>query len=385
MSYVPNTRGVKIKTPNGYESFKGIRKVTHDSHLKISFTDGTEIGCSLDHRIRVTNGRLQWWEFARNLDPTSMAALNAFTGKCVRINSITPISGTVELYDIVGAGKDYCFFSNGIISHNCEFMGSSNTLVNSYTISNLPIKKPIFEYQGYQVFIPPKPGHSYVVTVDVSHGKGLDYQAFSVIDISEFPYDQVASFYNADMSPLLYPSVISKVGTDYNMAWLLVENNDMGAQVINILNYDLEYENIVSPQTESGKYTDGLRTTPRTKSIGCSTMRDLLESSKLLVRDNRLKEELIGFGIKGSSYAAEEGYHDDLVMGLVNFSYLTTTDEFKNLNDHDIRNALFEQRMQDIEEDLCAFALCDDGTGEEDQSADLNERFGLTDDGITQW
>lgn len=268
--------------------------------------------------------------------------------------------------------------------HECEFMGSSNTLINSYTIANLAIKAPIFEYDGYHVFTPPKPGHSYVITVDVSHGKGLDYQAFSVIDISEYPFEQVASFYNADMSPLLYPSVINKVGMDYNMAWLLVENNDMGANVINILNYDLEYENIVSPQTETGKYTEGLRTTPRTKSIGCSTMRDLLESTKLIIRDNRLKEELIGFGIKGSSYAAEEGYHDDLVMGIVNFSYLTTTDEFQNLNDHDIRSALFEQRMQDIEEDLCAFAICDDGIDDEDCS-DLNRRFGLDDDGVTQW
>lgn len=249
--------------------------------------------------------------------------------------------------------------------HDCKFMGSSNTLLSSYSIENMATLDPIFEYEGYHVFEPPEPDHSYVISVDVSRGKGLDYSAFSVIDITEYPMKQVASFYNADISPLLYPTIINKVGLDYNTAWVLVENNDIGGQVVSILNYDLEYENIVSPQTESGKYEDGLRTTSRTKAIGCSTMRDLIESQKLIIRDTRTKEEAVGFIIKGKSYGADEGYHDDLMMTLVNFAYLTTTEDFQNLNESDVRSAIFAQRMEQIEEDLCPFASIDDGIDEE--------------------
>lgn len=251
----------------------------------------------------------------------------------------------------------------------CKFLGSSNTLVSSYAIQNLPIKPTIFEYEGYHVFVPPKPNHTYVCSVDVSRGKGLDSSAFSIIDITNYPFEQVASFQNADISPLLYPNIIHKVCNDYNKAWLLIENNDIGGQVLSIMNYDLEYENIVSPQTISGKYEDGLKTTKRTKSIGCSTMRDMIESTQLFVHDDRTKTELVGFVPKGGSYAADSGYHDDLVMTLVNFAYLTTTDEFKNLNESDLRSALFAERMSQIEEDLCPFGLIDDG------GSDMNDKY----------
>lgn len=245
--------------------------------------------------------------------------------------------------------------------HECKFMGSSNTLLSSYAIENMPTMDHMFEYEGYRVFEPPIPDHLYLMSVDVSRGKGLDNSAFSLIDITEYPMKQVASFYNSEISPLLYPSIIQKVGMDYNMAWVMVENNDIGGQVVSILSNDLDYENIISPQTETGKYEDGLRTTKRTKSIGCSVMRDLIESQKLLIRDTRTKEEAVGFIVKGGSYCADEGYHDDLMMTLVNFAYLTTTPEFQELNDNDVRSAIFAQRMQQIEEDLLPFAIIDNG------------------------
>lgn len=249
----------------------------------------------------------------------------------------------------------------------CKFLGSSNTLISSYAIEHLPIRDYIFEYEGYQVFEAPKPDHTYVMSVDVSRGKGLDASAFSIFDITEFPIRQVASFQNPDISPLLYPSIIHKVASDYNQAWVLIENNDIGGQVVSILNYDLEYENIVSPQTETGKYEDGLKTTKRTKAIGCSTMRDLIENQKLLIFDGRTKNELVGFIAKGKSYEADEGYHDDLVMTLVNFAYLTTTDDYQNLNESDIRNEIFRQRLEQIEEDLCPMGLIDDGIDDDDE------------------
>ena len=378
VGYAPNTEGYKIRTPNGYESFDGVRKVIHDSYLSITLNGNIKLECSLDHRLKVSNGETEYWEFARNLNPKLHLLKNGITNKYIQIIHIDYIEEEIELYDIVNSGKDYSYLANGIISHNCEFMGSSNTLIAGTYIKNMVTKEPEFTHDKLNLFELPKKDHKYVISVDVSRGKGLDKSAFSIIDVTDYPFKQVGSFYDNEISPLLFPTLISKVGYDYNEAYLLVENNDVGAQVVSILSYELEYENILSPQPKnSNSFEEGLKTTKYTKMVGCSTFRDLIESQKLIIQCSDSVHEISGFIVKGNSgnskkYEADNGYNDDLVMTLVNFSYLTTTEEFKELQDDDLRKILFDKRMKHIEEDVLPMPLIDDGLGNDDYYDDMS-------------
>mgnify|MGYP003353729444 CR=1 FL=1 len=62
------------------------------------------------------------------------------------------------------------------------------------------------------------------------------------------------------------------------------------------------------------------------------------------------------------SYAADDGYHDDLAMGLVIFGWLTTQPYFKELNNIELRKIMYQNQMKVIEEELTPFGFYDDGS-----------------------
>jgi len=237
-----------------------------------------------------------------------------------------------------------------------EFLGTSNTLINVNTLSNLAYATPEFFSNDIKYYKYPDRDRTYLLTADVSYGRGQDYSAFSVIDITEYPFEQVATFRSNNISPLLYPSVIQKVALDYNEAWVLVENNDIGKTVTQVLNYELEYENLLS--VGAVKAMDiGVRMTKATKALGCSNLKDLMESNKLIIVDVDTIQELSTFVIRGSSYAAEGGAHDDTVMPLVLFSWFISQSMFKELTDKDIRQSMYERNISDIEEMMTPFGF----------------------------
>ena len=115
-----------------------------------------------------------------------------------------------------------------------------------------------------------------------------------------------------------------------------------------------------------GKNTSlGIRTTKQVKRIGCSTLKDLIEADKLLINDYDILYELTTFSQSKTSYEAEEGHHDDLVITLVIFAWLTQQRYFKELTDVDLREKLFADKMKEIEQDLVPFGFIEDGTEEE--------------------
>lgn len=253
--------------------------------------------------------------------------------------------------------------------HCCEFLGSTNTLVSSKKIRTLTPIDPIYkdEKGNYKIFKAPvinkeepKANHIYLVAVDVARGRGIDYSALSVIDITEYPFSQVAVYRSNKISPLMLPDVIAKIATDYNMAYVLIENNDAGEEVCNILNYDLEYENILSPQVGK-KFQLGVKTTKSVKRLGCSNFKDMVEKDKLIIYDEDTVNEIAGFVAKGKSYEADGDGHDDLVMGLVIFAWLSSQEFFKELSDGDLRKALFEKNIKSLEEELAPFGHIDNG------------------------
>jgi hypothetical protein len=257
----------------------------------------------------------------------------------------------------------------------CKFLGSSLTLVAADTIAQLSPKSPIYSKDGLDVYENVEKDHIYTIVADTAKGVGGDYSAFSVIDCTEMPYQVVAKYRNNTISPLLYPSVLYKTGTEFNNAYVLIELNS-SEQVAEILYSEYEYENVifvnrttqgqvVSGGFGGGKSQLGVVTDRKVKRIGCSNFKSLVEEKKLLIHDIDTISEISTFIEKRGTYAADEGYNDDLVMGLVLFSWLTTNSYFKELTNINIRKELYDKRIQMIEEEMTPFGIIDDGIEEE--------------------
>lgn len=255
-----------------------------------------------------------------------------------------------------------------------EFLGSSGTLVDGSKLKELAYSRPIQEREGLTQYETAKEGHTYAITVDVSRGKGLDYSTFNVIDITSMPYTQVCVFRDNFIGPVDFASVIYRVGLMYNESAVLVEINDIGEQVSDVLLMDYGYENLLYTENAGrsgkrissgfGKKVDnGIRTTKSVKSVGCSILKMLIEQNQLLVQDYNTIQELSRFSKKGSSYEAESGSHDDLVMNLVIFAWLTDQTFFKDLTDINTMMKLRQKTEEEIDQDLLPFGFID--TGEE--------------------
>ena len=262
------------------------------------------------------------------------------------------------------------------------FFGTADTLINAETLMSLRASNPtrVLEDGHCLIYEETNPKHQYIMTVDVSKGRGQDYSTFNVIDISTRPFKQVAVYRNNNISPLLFPNIIYKFAISYNNAYVVIESNDQGTVVCNGLYYELEYENVhVSSAIKANAI--GIEMTRRTKRLGCSACKDLLENKKLTIRDQQTIIEISTFVGRGQSYSASDGNHDDLMMNLIMFGYFITTEYFAEMTDINIKDMLYKRQIQSIEDDLVPFGHID--TGEEhiqhlDWQSELNkEGWGL--------
>ena len=254
----------------------------------------------------------------------------------------------------------------------CEFLGSVDTLINASKIKTMPVVEPK-RSGGLDVYEMPKKNHIYTITVDVSRGLTNDYSAFCVMDCTSVPYKVVAKYRDNEIKPLVFPSIIEKVAKVYNKAYILIEINDLGQQVADNLQFELEYDNMMmvtqrgrSGQVLGGGFSGrgnqlGLRMTKGTKKIGTSNLKSLIEGDKLLITDFDIIAELSTFISKGKSFEAEAGATDDLVMCLVIFSWLANQRYFKELTNVDVRGQMFTEQQNAIEADMAPFGFIDDG------------------------
>jgi len=255
----------------------------------------------------------------------------------------------------------------------CEFLGSTNTLIHPSKIKTMAFLNPIQSNAGLDMYEKPKEGHLYTVVCDVARGTQNDYSAFLVFDVTTVPYRVVAKYRNNEIKPLLFPNIIHDVATAYNLAYTLVEVNDIGEQVASALQFDLEYENLIMASMRGragqvigggfsgGKAQLGVRTTKAVKSLGCSNLKQIIETDKLIIQDYDLINEFSTFSQKGQSYEAEDGHTDDLAMCCVIFAWLIQQTYFKELTDDDIRARMFLEQQHQLEQDMAPFGFIDDG------------------------
>jgi hypothetical protein len=313
-------------------------------------------------------------------------------GAVQRVNEFVPF--TVNWYDVPGRDEDWkrqTIANTSQLQFDQEFgntfYGTGDTLINAETLLSFRAKPPhkVFEGGDLLVYEEPHQKHEYIMTVDVSKGRGQDYSTFNVIDISTRPFKQVAVYRNNTISPLLFPNIIYKYAKVYNDSYVIIESNDSGQLVCQGLYQDLEYENI---HMESAIRSDriGIEMNRKVKRIGCSGIKDLLENRKVDVVDENTISEISTFVSKGQSYEASDGNHDDLMMNLVMFGFFVSTGFFADLTDINLKQMMFEAKMKEIEDDVPPFGHIDDGVAQ----AELEEEQGKwnqwqTYQGVEEW
>jgi hypothetical protein len=232
-----------------------------------------------------------------------------------------------------------------------SFLGTGNTLINSNTLLGLKAWEPEWFKDGFSVYQKPLLDHTYICTVDVAKGRGMDFSTMTIFDVSVDPFIQVATYRDSMISPMLFPDIINKYAKAYNTALVIIENNAEGSMVASQLHYDIEYDNVfVQGQTKADDI--GVTMTKKIKRIGCSTLKEILEENRLTLIDRPTINELMTFINKGMSYEADRGYHDDMVMNCVLFSWFITTDYFTHLTNHQVKNLLYSEQQRLIEDDM---------------------------------
>lgn len=370
----------KIKSKTGWVDFSGVSKDFQPTLIEIITSKNKILKCTPLHKLQTT-------------DSVFMPVIELSVG-----DSIYTKDGFETIlykeyiepeitYDAVDAGVDHCYYTNDILSHNTEFIGSSNTLIAPAVLLNLVKEDALYNTSQISIHEEPVKDKPYVIICDVARGVDGDYSAFTVIDISAIPYRIVAKFKDNKISPMLFPDFIYQFAKKYNDAFVLVEINDAGQQVADILHYDLEYENMVHAAMKGrkgqqvgggfgGQTNLGVRTTKQVKRIGCQNLKTLVEAHQLILNDTDVIEELYSFVQTGDSYKAEEGLHDDLVMTLVLFGWLTMQDYFKELTDLNIRNQLVLRDLGKTEEEYYpagVFSSFEDSTDAPDGIVSLSQ------------
>lgn len=363
-----NTGRYLIKTPTGYQKFEGVQKKIVNSLYTFEFCDGSNIKSSGRHLFLTNKGFIKSEDIQLN---------DTISGK--KISKIVPEFGSFEVFDPVGVNEHSTYYSNGVVSHNTEFLGSSNTLISGYKLQTLHYKDAISKQMDMDIYEQPivdndelgTSAHTYAICVDVAEGRNLDYSSFSVFDVSVIPYIQVAKYRSDTISPILYPTVIYNAAKYYNNAMVLVEINN-NPQIAETLHSDLEYDNVVKTMTGNKKAQQmcagfgrgvqlGVKMSPLVKRQGCAYLKTLIESDKLIVNDFDTISELTTFVASKNSFEADEGANDDMVMTLVIFAWMANQKHFKDIVSHDIRKQLQLQHFSQVDEEILPVGELSDG------------------------
>jgi len=289
-------------------------------------------------------------------------------GAVQSVNEFTPFR--VDWWDVPGRDevwKQQTINNTSKLQFDQEFgntfFGTGDTLISAEALMELRAKEPKrhIEQGDGLVYSDPEKGKEYIMCVDVGKGRGQDYSTFTLIDISVKPFEQVAVYRNNTISPLLFPSIIYNYAKLYNNAYVIVESNDQGSLVANGLYQELEYDNVHMESAVKANAI-GQAMTRRVKRLGCSGLKDLIETNKLKIYDEQTILEISTFVAKGNSYEASEGNNDDLIMNLVMFGYFAQTQFFNDMTDINLKEMLFKQRMAEIEADIVPFGWVDDGS-----------------------
>jgi len=343
-----NTDEIEILTPTGFKSFDGIQKLTkYCVNIK---TKNHSLICSIDHPLKTTSGIIKAKELTTN------NYIMTKTGK----EKITDISdaGLKDVYSILEV-ENHLYYTNDIISHNCNFAGSSKTLLSKTGIQNLLAQAPIRTYppedllSDLKIYLEPEEGHRYITGVDTNKymGDSYDYSSIVVLDVTSWPFKQAASWRTSNTTYLDMVPITYKIAKMYNNAHLFIENNSGDGQSLADLIYETyDYDNIYSEKDG----ILGFRTTTKSRRIGLNNLKKLIESDKLEIYDFEIIDELYNFILRSGKFQASKSSTDDGIFAVVAALFFMQDEELFS-NDDIINIISHEDDNDEYLLDLCFF------------------------------
>ena len=316
---IKNTLGLKVLTDDGYKLFAGISIIGTEKIYRVDLEDNLYIECSLKHKL-----------LTDRLDKISVEKLNvndliATLHGNKKILKITDTNKVEPVYDLIEVDGNHRYYTNDILSSNCEFISSDETLISSsYIHDNLKSVSEIFRIRESRWYKEPAPNHVYAIALDPSMGTGGDFSAIEVFDLTTM--EQIAEW-KSNTTPtvgqvkillemLFY--IYSTLNDDPQQKgepeiYWSVENNACGEGTLVAIQLT-GLENFPGTMINDSSKRNGMTTTMKTKNTSCSVFKRLIEKGKLKLYSGALIAELKNFVAYGQSYAAKIGEHDDLVM-----------------------------------------------------------------------
>ena len=336
----------EILTPSGFKKFDGVNKQKKLAK-RLEFEDGSFLVATLEHLLLTPTG---WLKVADCFNGTKICGIDNYD------HVITYISPSYEewVFDPINVADVSLYNSGSVISHNCSFLSTQYTLIRPDVLKSLVHKKPISTSEdGYTEFFEPEKDHNYIMLVDTASGQGLDYSTFVIADVTQIPYRVVATYANNKISTIEFPQVLMHYAKRYNMPWLMVEVMDIGRDVAFIMWRDFEYPRFMATMTEKRlgqrlvfnsrvQRHLGLRMTTGVKRSGCAVIKALVENKQLILNDYRIIQQLSAFVQSGSTYRAEVNHHDDLVMPLVMFGWISLQPNFTEITNARVLDAYIQ-------------------------------------------
>lgn len=343
-----------------FVDFHGIKKESKNEFLRITLENGNHIDCSTDHIFIVGN---------KNITANSLSIdggyLSTIDGDYY-ITNIEHIQGDVELFDIVESGDDFFYVSNGIINHNCSFLGSGDNFISEEYLQRIEEKEiqvPLRqEYMDFNMWIYEDPidTEEYVMILDVSSGHGEDFSTINIlkkittyeektitknnktkkVNIPKNKVYQVAEYYGK-VKPNELGEIAYVYGKKYNNAFCVIDiTGGYGTNTIERLieiGYDNIYYSEISHKPTRDKLYGYIKQGKKTLPDGSIVDVDLVPGfyiaqnrgsilielqrsinlSDCVIRSSRLLTELKTFVTVGGSRVADHKrtFHDDSIMG----------------------------------------------------------------------
>lgn len=209
--------------------------------------------------------------------------------------------------------------------HECEFVIHNETLIDPIKLTTLSGIDPLYKTDTVRWYKRPDPGKIYAVTLDPSTGTGRDNAAIQVVELPSMI--QVAEWCHnktpVEKQLVVLRSILKEIN-QYNpqdIYWTL-ENNAIGEAALVVIR-DTGEESFPGQMLHDPVKVQGFRgrkgfhTSNKTKIEGCIALKRFIETDKLVVHSKAFLSELKSFVSNGSSFAAQSGSTDDLVMSMI--------------------------------------------------------------------
>ena len=325
-TFVSNDNGYQVETPNGWMDFAGIDMMGEYFIIYLEFENGYWIECSENHKFFTSESEIVT---AKNIKIGDEVLSDVGNLKlCKKIDT-----GRIErVYDLIEVEGGHRYFTNGILSSNCQFVSFDMTLINPMILKDLQpgvvFKKLTGEIRFYKDI---EPNKIYVIGVDPSLGVGGNPSAIEVYCLPEM--EQVAEWTHnktpiATQVRVLYeickyiyetarkhPNQIGEPELYFSL-----ENNTYGESFINgieevgVEKFKGEF---ISELRSMGhgviKRQKGFNTNTKSKATACAKLKSLIESRKMIINSLALITELKFYVSVGQSFQAKTGETDDLV------------------------------------------------------------------------